>query len=185
MSSSFKKISPKTFVQHCVCTEGVLIGGWRTEKSLFNSNSFFVFQSIQDRSCLRLIRKFQHMLSSGRRSMPVSDTATNTETATGLSVITDVEQQTVDSVEVNGHYHCLSNVRLWYFSWNVFICYLLKEILYILMKMGLIWNILQFRPIIDFTTHKMYLCSLQCQMVQLAKETTHLFLQIGSKVIGT
>jgi len=50
------------------------------------------------------------MLSSGRRSMPVSDTATNTETATGLSVITDVEQQTVDSAEVNGHCHCLSDV---------------------------------------------------------------------------
>jgi len=50
------------------------------------------------------------MLSSGRRSMPVSDTVTNTETATGLSVITDVEQQTVDSAEVNGHCHCLANV---------------------------------------------------------------------------
>jgi condensin complex subunit 3 len=60
-----------------------------------------VAESIQDRSCLRLIRKFQHMLSSGRRSMPVSDTATNTETATGLSVITDVEQQTIDSAEAS------------------------------------------------------------------------------------
>jgi len=42
--------------------------------------------------------------------MPVSDTGTNTETATGLSVITDVGQQTVDGAEVNGHYHSLSNV---------------------------------------------------------------------------
>jgi len=50
------------------------------------------------------------MVSSGRRSMPVSDTGTNTETATGLSVITDVGQQTIDSAEVNGHCHCVSNV---------------------------------------------------------------------------
>lgn len=46
------------------------------------------------------------MLSSGRRSMPVNDTATNMETATGLSVITDVEQQTVDSAEVNTAIAC-------------------------------------------------------------------------------
>lgn len=53
------------------------------------------------------------------------------------------------------------------------------------MKMNLIWNILQCRPLGDFTIHKTYLCSLQCQVVQLTKETTHLYLQIGSKFIGT
>jgi hypothetical protein len=132
------------------------MGRWRTEKSLCNNNLFFLFQSIEDRSCLRLIRRFQHMLSSGRRSLPVSDTATNMETATGLSVITDVEQQTVDSAEVNGHCHCLSNVMWRYCSRNVFVCYLFREILGILTKMNLIWNILQYRPLSDFTIHKTF-----------------------------
>ncbi|GFG28408.1 hypothetical protein Cfor_11336 [Coptotermes formosanus] len=58
-----------------------------------------VAESIQDRSCLRLVRKFQHMLSPGRRSLTVSDTTATTETVTGTSVITDVEQQTVDTAE--------------------------------------------------------------------------------------
>lgn len=58
-----------------------------------------VAESIQDRSCLRLVRKFQHVLSSSRRSLTVSDTTANTETVTGLSVITDVEEQTVDRSE--------------------------------------------------------------------------------------
>jgi hypothetical protein len=50
------------------------------------------------------------MLSPGRRSLTVSDTTATTETVTGTSVITDVEQQTVDTAEVNCHCHCLSNV---------------------------------------------------------------------------
>lgn len=68
--------------------------------SHLHSTNAFVFQSIKDRSCLRYIHKFQHMLASGKFSLTRSGTTANMETPTGSSVITNADQQTVNSPEV-------------------------------------------------------------------------------------